>query len=153
MFLFVAGRQAQGFGADPDLQQVHFGIRGRIELAVGHTGPGAHALQVIGANDRTVAHGVAMLQLTGENVGENFHVAVAVLAEALARGDAVVVDDAQRAVFDPLRILVIGERERVVGLQPAVVEKPALVAAAHLKHGGRHPRCARGSTARCTAPW
>src|SRR5215469_473248 len=107
MLLLVAGRQSFGFGLDPDLQEVHrLGLRG-IELAVGDAGTGAHALDVATADYRAVAHGVAMLQLAGQDVGEDLHVAVAVLAEALARCDPVVVDDAQRTVFDPGRIEVI----------------------------------------------
>ena len=42
-------------------------------------------------------------------------------AEAGARRDAVLVDDAQVAEAHVRRVVVVGEREAVVGLQPAVV--------------------------------
>jgi len=58
---------------------------------------GAHALHVAHANDGAVAHGVLVLELALEEVGDDLHVAMPVLAEALSGGDAVVVDDAQRA--------------------------------------------------------
>jgi hypothetical protein len=44
-----------------------------------------------------------------------------VLAEALPRGDAIVVDDTQRAVADPVRVVVVGKGEGMKGLQLAVI--------------------------------
>src|ERR1700676_1999480 len=104
---------------------------------MGHSGAGAHALHVAHANDRAVADGVLVLELALEDVGDDLHVAVPVLAEALSGGDAVVVDDAQRAVCDPGRVVVIGERERVVAFQPAVIEIATLGTMTHLQHGPR----------------
>ena len=56
-----------------------------------------------------------------EHVGDDLHVAVRVGAEALAGRDAVVVDHAQRAEAHVLGVVVVGEREGVVGVEPAVV--------------------------------
>ena len=76
-----------------------------------------------------------VLQLAFEDVGEDLHVAVAVRAEALARGDAVVVDHPQRPEVHPLRVVVVGEGEGVIGLEPAVIEESAVGTAAYLQHG------------------
>jgi hypothetical protein len=70
---------------------------------VAHAAAGAHALHVAGANRRAVADGIAMRELAREHVADDFHVAVAVRAEALAGGDAILVDDAQRTELDVLR--------------------------------------------------
>ena len=51
---------------------------------------------------------------------------------------AVLVDHAQRPELDVLGIEVIGEREGVIGLQPAVVGVAAFVAASDLVHGYLH---------------
>jgi hypothetical protein len=85
-----------------------------------------------------------MRELAVEHVADDLHVAVAVRAEALPGRDPVLVDHAQRAEAHVRRVVVAGERERVVRLQPAVVGEAALVAAAQGQHGGlRGHRTAR----------
>ena len=79
-----------------------------------------------------------MRELPREHVADDLHVAVAVGAEARARLHAVLVDHAQRAELDVLGIEVIGEREAVLRLEPAVVGVAALVAASDLVHGYLH---------------
>ena len=76
-----------------------------------------------------------MRELALEHVADDLHVAVAMRAEALAGCDTILVDDAQRSELDVLRIEVVGERERMVRLQPAVIGIAALVAAPDLLHG------------------
>lgn len=68
-----------------------------IELAVADAAPGAHPLHIAGRNGGAVAHAVTMGEQAGRDIGDDFHVAVAVHAEAAARRDQVVVDDAQVA--------------------------------------------------------
>ena len=67
------------------------------------------------------AEAVAVCQLAVEDVADDLHVAVAVRAEAAARSDPVLVDDAQVAEAHVARIVVVGEREAVLALQPAVI--------------------------------
>ena len=60
--------------------------------------------------------------------------------------DAVLVDHAQRAEAHVLRVVVVGEREGVAAVEPAVVGVPALVAAPELDHGATiGQRAERGS--------
>jgi len=62
-----------------------------------------------------------MLDGSGEDVGEDFHVAVGVLAEAALGGDGVLVDDAEGAEAHVGGGIVVGEAEGEVGVEPAVV--------------------------------
>ena len=57
----------------------------------------------------------------GQHVADDFHVAVAVGAEAGARRDAVFIDHAQVAEAHVARIVIVGKREAVKALEPAVV--------------------------------
>jgi hypothetical protein len=66
-------------------------------------------------------HAVLVRQRAVEHVADDLHVAVAVGAEAGAGGDAVFVDDAQVAHAHVGRVVVVGEREAVETLEPAVV--------------------------------
>ena len=66
-------------------------------------------------------HAVAVRQLPAQDVAEDLGVAVRVGGEALARGDAVFVQHAQRAEGREGRVVVAGEGEGVVAVQPAVV--------------------------------
>src|SRR2546423_712939 len=89
-------------------------------------GAGAHLLPLARAEDRAVAHAVAVLRRAGQHVGQDFHVGVAVQAEAPARPDAVLVDDPQGPETLVRRVVIIGEGKRVVGVEPTVVEMAAL---------------------------
>ena len=75
-----------------------------------------------------------MLERALEHVGHDLHVAVRVRAEALAGLHAVLVDHAQGAEAHVARVVVVGEREGVAALEPAVAREPALVAAADPDH-------------------
>jgi Arc/MetJ family transcription regulator len=112
-----------------------------VELAVQHAGAGAHALHVAGQDDagvcaagRAVAHAVLVRQRAVEHITDDLHVAMAVRAEAGARRDAVVVDDAQVAHAHVARVVVVGEREAVETLQPAVVGITAVGGLAQRQH-------------------
>ena len=63
---------------NPDLQQMHWLVFRRVELAVLHARAGSHALQLAGMNDRAVAHAVLVFQRSFQNVGDDLHVAMAV---------------------------------------------------------------------------
>ena len=83
-----------------------------------------------------VAHAVLVRQRAFEHVADDLHVAVAVGAEAGAGGDAVLVDDAQVAEAHVARVVVVGEREAVVALEPAVVGVAAVGGFAQGDHAG-----------------
>src|SRR6185312_12815332 len=86
-----------------------------------HAGAGGHVLQFTGLDDAPVAHGVFMRKLPAEHVGDDFHVAVRMRAEAFAGHDEIVVDDAQAAIAHPCRVVVVRETEGVVTVEPAVI--------------------------------
>ena len=68
-----------------------------------------------------------MREFTFEHAAHDFHVAVTVLAEPLACSDPVFIDDPQVAETHVFPVVVIGERERVITLQPTVVGITALL--------------------------
>ena len=88
-------------------------------------GAGAHELHVTRADGGAVPHRIRVLQRPLEHVGEDLHVAVAVGAEPHAGRDTILVDDAQRAEAHAAGIVVVGEREAVKALEPAVVGEAA----------------------------
>lgn len=140
VLLLVARCKARALGEDPDLEEVHrFGLR-RVELAVANAGARRHALHVAGSDHRAVAHRVAVLERAIEHVRDNLHVTMAVRAEAAARLHAILVEDTERAKAHVRGVVVVGEREGVVAVQPAVVGVTSRIGAANRKH----VRCPRG---------
>ena len=95
----------------------------------------AHALHIARNDAGTVAHVVFVRQRAFEHVADDFHVAVAVGAEAAAGQYAVLVDHAQAAEAQVRGIVIIGEGKRVERLQPAVVGVAAVGALANFQHG------------------
>src|SRR5262249_18399604 len=93
--LLVARTNAVALRRDPDLQKVSRLVLGQVELAMRHTRAGAHALHIARRNALYVADAVPMGELSGENVADDLHVAMRVLAEPTARRDPVLVDHAQ----------------------------------------------------------
>ncbi len=62
-----------------------------------------------------------MLDCAFEDVGEDLHVAVGMLAKAHGWSNIVFVDDAEGAKAHVRRIVVFGKAEAEVGVQPTVV--------------------------------
>ena len=91
-------------------------------------------MDVTGTNHRSIAHAVAMFERARKNVCDDFHIAVRVRGESLARLHAVFVDDTQAAKMHMRRIIVPIERERVVGIQPAKVKVATLFRFANRDH-------------------
>src|SRR6266478_34110 len=133
--LLVAGREPALVGQEPDLQEVYGRLARRVELAVRHAGAGAHPLYLARPDDGPIAHAVLVLESSLEHPGQNLHVPVRVRAEPLARLDAILVDDAQRPETHLPGIVVRGEREGVRGVEPAVVDMPALGCRSDGDHG------------------
>jgi hypothetical protein len=55
-------------------------------------------------------------------------------AESLTRGDAIIVDHAQRPEPHVGRVVVVGEGKAVAGVEPTVVGVPSLVAPSYADH-------------------
>ncbi len=68
-----------------------------------------------------------MSEFTREHEGENFHVAMAVGAEALAGRDDIVVQDAQRAERVVLGVNVLAEGKGVAAVEPVDLGEATLV--------------------------
>src|SRR5439155_8725317 len=79
--LLVAGRNPGSLREDPDLEKVHRLRLRTVELGVLDAGSGAHPLDVSRPDDTRVPHAVPVRQGALEDVGNDLHVAVAVLAE------------------------------------------------------------------------
>ncbi|KFB71922.1 MAG: hypothetical protein AW09_002920 [Candidatus Accumulibacter phosphatis] len=109
MPLLVTRRNAGHVGRNPDLQKVRGLALGVVELAVRHAGAGTHALHVAGWNTLDIAHAVLMREISRQNVTDDFHVAVAMLAKAGTGGHPVLVDDPQVAPAHVRRVVITGE--------------------------------------------
>jgi hypothetical protein len=108
-----------------------------LKLAVPHARTGGHVLKSAGADDPAVAHRVLVLDRPLEDERDDLHVPVRVGAEALAGRDAVVVDDAQAAEAEPPRVVIVGEAEGVVAVQPPVLGVAAFVGSSSDHSGQR----------------
>jgi hypothetical protein len=122
-------------GQEPDLKEVDRALARCVVLAVGDAGAGGHPLHIAGADHRAGAHRVLVFERTVEHVRDDLHVAMRVPAEALAGSDAIFIDDPQRAEAHVGGVVVVGEREGVVAVEPAVVGVAALAGSANGDHG------------------
>ncbi len=73
-----------------------------------------------------------MLERALEDVSDDFHVAVRMGREALARRHPILVDDPQRGKAHMLRVVIIGEGKRMPGVEPAVIGVAAVMSLAQL---------------------
>jgi hypothetical protein len=106
-----------------------------VELAVHHAAPGAHALNIARRDALDVAHAVLVRQVALQHVADDLHVAMAVRTEARAGRDAVFVDDAQVAPAHVGRVDILGKREAVIRLEPAVIGMASCLGFAKGQHG------------------
>src|SRR5689334_10490202 len=84
-------------------------------------GARAHDLHVARFGPALVAEAVLMRDRAFADVGDDFHVRVRMGRESGLRRYRVVVPDAQRAPVRTARIVIGGEREMMLGVEPAVV--------------------------------
>src|SRR5208283_4348354 len=119
--LLVARLEPRLLGNDPYLEEAHRLRLARIVLAVPDAGSRRHPLDVAGADHRGLAEAVPMLQGAVDDIGDNLHVTMPVLGEPASRLNDVVVDHAERTEPHVLGIVVVGERERVTAVEPAVI--------------------------------
>ena len=120
---------------DPELQQVHVAALGVVELRVIDAFAGGHDLNLAGMDDAGVADAVLVGEFAGEDVCDDFHVAVRVHVEPAAALDDVVVEDAQLGEVHVRRIVVVREREMPVGFEPAVVGEVTVGGFNDVDHG------------------
>ena len=131
LFFMVAARMRMPLGVgriesvfprrDPDLQKPGLACFAGVELAVGHSRTRAHQLNLPGRKSAAIAHAVVVFQLSLHHITEDLHVAVRMGGETSACRDPILIDDPQRAKAHVLRVVVIGETEGMVGVEPAVV--------------------------------
>ena len=105
----VLGWEAALGRAGPDLQEVN------LAVAVGHlamcdTSTRGGELDIATLHDLDVAHGVAVLEGTGNRHREDFEFAVRMCSESFIRCHSVFVEDAQAAELHKTVILVTAER-------------------------------------------
>src|SRR5215471_12221496 len=92
---------------------------GGVELTVGYTSAGAHALDFPRPNDGARTHAVLMFESPFENVGDDFHITMRMRSKPFTRRDTIFVDDAQSAKTHGIRIVITIEREGVIRVQPS----------------------------------
>ena len=91
-----------------------------VEFAVGDTGTGAHALNLAGADDRTVSHAVLVFQRTFQDIGDDLHVTVGMGRKTFIWLDPILIDNPQVSEAHMLRVVITGKGKGVIGIQPAV---------------------------------
>lgn len=121
MPLGVGWLEALGAGFDPDLEEVNFLVAGGIELRVGDAEAGAHELDLAGLELAAISHAVFVSECAGDDIAEDFHVAVGVCGKSATGCDAVLIDDAEAAEAHVGGIVVVGEAEAEPAVEPAVI--------------------------------
>ncbi len=80
-----------------------------IELTVPDPGSSRHVLYIAAFHNCAIAHAVFMFQRALDDVGDYFHIAVRVRAEALPRFDPVFVNNTQTGESHVGRIVILTE--------------------------------------------
>src|SRR5262249_2074022 len=114
--LLVAGRQPGPLRENPDLQEVHEGTGGVIELTMSDSRAGAHALDFSWSDDCTRAEAVFVLQSTLQGVRNDLHVAVRMRPKPCAGLHAIFVDHAQRPETRVPHVIIVRKGEGVITL-------------------------------------
>src|SRR3990167_2431455 len=107
-------------GQDPDLEDAAGDVFA-VVFGVLNASAGAHHLHVAGHGAALVAEIVAVADGAAAHVGDDFHVAVRMGRGAAAGGDLVIVPDPQGTPVHALGGVILGKREVVTGIQPAVL--------------------------------
>ncbi len=96
---------------------------------------GAHHLHVTGFGTAFVAQAVLVGNGAFADIGDDFHVAVWVLRKTGTGGDHVIVPHPQVAPVHAAGVMVLGEREMVMGVEPSVVGATQGCERSELDHG------------------
>jgi hypothetical protein len=119
--LGVIRRDARNVGLDPDLEEVNRVGRRGVVFAVADAAARADPLNVAGLHGGTRPQAVLMLQSARDHVRNDLHVSVGVRAKPLARAHPVLIDHEERLEAHMAGVVVAGEGEGVVGIEPAVI--------------------------------
>lgn len=113
--------QAVLVGLGPYLQEVDF--LALVVIVLGMRDPSASRchLHISPLHDLDIAHVVLVGQLARDDVREDFEFSVGMGRKPCTRGYSVLIDDSQRSKAGKGWIVVIGERERMEGLQPTMI--------------------------------
>src|SRR5262249_38227490 len=87
-------------------------------------GSGTHYLHVPGLGAALVAEAVLMGDRTLADIGDDLHVGMGMRRKPGVRRDRIVVPHPQRAPAHALGVMIVGEREMMLGVEPAVVCSP-----------------------------
>src|SRR5207244_3604884 len=101
---------------------------GGVEFRMIDAGSGAHALQAAGPQQRLVAKRVPVAQLPVDEIDQDFGVVTLLAGVALARLEPLLVHDLQRTEVNMLGVVIVGEAEGVVALQPSMIVVAAVTA-------------------------
>src|SRR5690606_19949279 len=125
---------AAPLGDDPDLEDPG-GLVLEVVFGMLDAGAGRHDLHVAGFGAARVAQAVLVGDRPAAHVGDDLHVAVRVRREAGLRRDFVVVPNPKLAPVGAGRIVVVGEREVMLGVEPAVVSATEARIGTKFDHG------------------
>ena len=120
--IFVAGFHAFPIGEYPYLKKFDILLAALVVFAVVQPGAGAHHLDFAGGDRRNVPHAVFMFERPAQRDRNDLHLAVRMQVEPHSRSDRVVVQNPQRPEMDARGIVITRKTERMVGLQPSVIE-------------------------------
>ena len=84
-------------------------------------GTGTDALHFARFHDFMAAHAVLVFQRTGNDIGNDFHIAVRMQAEPFSDSHPVFIDHAKGTETHIAWVVIVGKRKRMVRLQPAMV--------------------------------
>ena len=137
--LLVGGIDRLRVGQYPHLHEMHVAVAARVHLRVPDAPPGAHPLGQPRIDEALVSGGVLVLELAVEDPGDDLHVAVGMRGEARPGPHPVVVADQQQPVVGVLGVVVPGEAEAVLRVEPGDVSEEALVRPADVDRHGQPP--------------
>src|ERR1043166_812693 len=108
--------------------------RRRVEFAVLYPSASRDPLEIAGVQHRAVAHAVAMSQRALQNIRDDLHILMRMLAKTLARRYAILVDDPHRSKAHVPGVSIAGKGEGVIRVEPSVVGVSALLTSSNADH-------------------
>ena len=96
---------------------------------------GAHHLDVACFGAAFITHGVLVGDRARADIGDDFHVPVAVWRKAGLWTDLVVIPDPELPVAHAGRVVILGEREMIMGAEPLIPECTEPFERSDIDHG------------------
>lgn len=118
----ILGFRVSNPGDDPYLQKLQNFGRTPVVLAVEHSTPRAHDLNLPGRYGTLVLHAVPVPQIPLQGDGNNFHVVVRVHVKTFAGSNRIIIQHAQGTKLHPPGIIISGKTERMIRFQPPVIK-------------------------------